>query len=189
MPAAVVWPCPPNSVVYAKEPFAGPQQVLRYLSRYTHRIAISNRRLVSADENGVAFKYKDYRIDGPGDASSARCEAAWSVTNDGTCFRHGTPFSAIQIGRADQIDFLRPLDSSSLAPSNMKAVRDIDGYRFLYAGGYILFFVRPYLPSRSRMNVMSQALCGADCWLRHREGRFGNWPTSVFGSSSRGVSC
>src|SRR5229473_244585 len=40
-------------VVYAKEPFAGPRQVLRYLSRYTHRIAISNRRLVSADENGV----------------------------------------------------------------------------------------------------------------------------------------
>jgi hypothetical protein len=48
-----------------KEPFAGPSQVLRYLSRYTHRIAISNRRLVSADENGVTFKYKDYRIEGP----------------------------------------------------------------------------------------------------------------------------
>jgi len=40
--------------------------VLRYLSRYTHRIAISNRRLVSAGENGVTFKYKDYRIEGPG---------------------------------------------------------------------------------------------------------------------------
>ena len=52
-------------VVYAKEPFAGPEQVLRYLSRYTHRIAISNRRLVSADQNRVAFKYKDYRIEGP----------------------------------------------------------------------------------------------------------------------------
>jgi hypothetical protein len=52
-------------VVYAKDPFAGPRQVLRYLSRYTHRIAISNRRLVSADENGVTFKYKDYRIEGP----------------------------------------------------------------------------------------------------------------------------
>src|SRR5476651_2876962 len=52
-------------VVYAKEPFAGPRQVLRYLSRYTHRIAISNRRLVSADENGVAFRYKDYRVEGP----------------------------------------------------------------------------------------------------------------------------
>jgi Putative transposase/Transposase zinc-binding domain len=53
-----------NWVVYAKEPFAGPKQVLRYLSRYTHRIAISNRRLISADENGVTFKYKDYRLDG-----------------------------------------------------------------------------------------------------------------------------
>jgi len=52
-------------VVYAKEPFAGPRQVLRYLSRYTHRIAISNRRLLAADRNGVTFKYKDYRIDGP----------------------------------------------------------------------------------------------------------------------------
>ena len=52
-------------VVYAKEPFAGPRQVLRYLSRYTHRIAIANRRLVAADHKGVTFKYKDYRIDGP----------------------------------------------------------------------------------------------------------------------------
>jgi hypothetical protein len=52
-------------VVYAKEPFAGPRQVLRYLSRYTHRIAISNRRLVAADETDVTFKYKDYRIEGP----------------------------------------------------------------------------------------------------------------------------
>jgi hypothetical protein len=51
-------------VVYAKEPFAGPKQVLRYLSRYTHRVAISNRRLISADANGVTFKYKDYRVDG-----------------------------------------------------------------------------------------------------------------------------
>ena len=53
-------------VVYAKQPFAGPRQVLRYLARYTHRVAISNRRLISADENGVTFKYKDYRIEGPG---------------------------------------------------------------------------------------------------------------------------
>ena len=40
-----------------------PEQVLRYLSRYTHRVAISNRRLVSADDNGIAFRWKDYRID------------------------------------------------------------------------------------------------------------------------------
>ena len=53
-------------VVDAREPFAGPRQVLRYLSRYTHRRAISNRRLIAADLNGVTFRYKDYRIDGPG---------------------------------------------------------------------------------------------------------------------------
>jgi len=53
-------------VVYAKKPFGGPQAVLAYLSRYTHRVAISNRRLISADHNGVTFKWKDYRIEGPG---------------------------------------------------------------------------------------------------------------------------
>jgi Putative transposase len=51
--------------VYAKRPFAGPEQVLAYLSRYTHRLAISNSRLISADASGVTFKYKDYRIEGP----------------------------------------------------------------------------------------------------------------------------
>lgn len=51
-------------VVYAKKPFGGPEQVLAYLSRYTHRVAISNRRLVSANAATVTFKYKDYRIDG-----------------------------------------------------------------------------------------------------------------------------
>jgi hypothetical protein len=52
-------------VVYCKAPFAGPKQVLRYLSRYTHRVAISNRRLIAADDTGVAFRWKDYRIEGP----------------------------------------------------------------------------------------------------------------------------
>jgi hypothetical protein len=52
-------------VVYAKEPFfAGPEPVLRYLARYTHRVAISNRRLVSATSDAVAFRWKDYRADG-----------------------------------------------------------------------------------------------------------------------------
>src|SRR5712691_7483053 len=52
--------------VYSKRPFAGPQQVLAYLSRYTHRVAISNSRLIAADATGVTFSYKDYRIEGPG---------------------------------------------------------------------------------------------------------------------------
>ena len=50
--------------VYSKRPFGGPEAVLAYLSRYTHRVAISNRRLIALDENGVTFKYKDYSADG-----------------------------------------------------------------------------------------------------------------------------
>jgi Putative transposase/Transposase zinc-binding domain len=52
-------------VVYSKRPFGGPGDVLRYLARYTHRVAISNRRLVALNDNDVAFKWKDYRLDGP----------------------------------------------------------------------------------------------------------------------------
>jgi hypothetical protein len=47
-------------VVYAKRPFGGPEQVLKYLARYTHRVAISNHRLVSLEDGRVAFRYKDY---------------------------------------------------------------------------------------------------------------------------------
>jgi hypothetical protein len=50
-----------NWFVYAKPPFAGPEAVLAYLARYTHRVAISNSRLISLDERGVTFHYKDYR--------------------------------------------------------------------------------------------------------------------------------
>jgi len=53
-------------VVYAKEPFAGPEAVLAYLSRYTHRVAISNSRLIRTDADSVTFHVKDYRVDGPG---------------------------------------------------------------------------------------------------------------------------
>ncbi|MFQ5745391.1 MAG: IS91 family transposase, partial [Acidobacteriota bacterium] len=51
-------------VVYAKQPFAGPDAVLAYLSRYTHRVAIANRRLVAADQRGITFRWKDYRATG-----------------------------------------------------------------------------------------------------------------------------
>jgi hypothetical protein len=53
-----------NWVVYAKRPFGGPQQVLEYLGRYTHKIAISNHRLQAIDEKTVTFGYKDYRKEG-----------------------------------------------------------------------------------------------------------------------------
>jgi hypothetical protein len=51
-------------VVYSKRPFGGPEAVLAYLSRYTHRIAIANSRLLAFDDRGVTFRWKDYRIKG-----------------------------------------------------------------------------------------------------------------------------
>jgi hypothetical protein len=53
-----------NWYVYSKPPFGGPKAVLAYLSRYTHRVAISNRRLITFDQHGVTFRYKDYCADG-----------------------------------------------------------------------------------------------------------------------------
>jgi len=52
-------------VVYAKRPFGVPEAVLAYVARYTHRVTISNSRLIALDDNGVTFKWKDYRIEGP----------------------------------------------------------------------------------------------------------------------------
>ena len=67
-PAAfAAYPAPPRKaewVVYAKRPFGGPEAVLAYLSRYTHRVAIANSRLLALDQPGVTFKWKDYRADG-----------------------------------------------------------------------------------------------------------------------------
>ena len=59
-------------VVYAKRPFAGPEAVLAYLSRYTHRVAIANSRLVALDERGVTFRWKDYRDKDKGDKGKTR---------------------------------------------------------------------------------------------------------------------
>jgi len=63
-------------VVYAKEPFGGPEQVLSYLSRYTHRIAISNRRLLGIENGKITFACKDYRIEGPKRYTSMRLPVA-----------------------------------------------------------------------------------------------------------------
>ena len=74
--SSTIWPTPqPSGSIYdhcgrptgSSTPSAHlrPEQVLAYLSRYTHRVAISNGRLISADASGVTFKYKDYRIEGP----------------------------------------------------------------------------------------------------------------------------
>jgi len=53
-----------NWAIHAKEPFAGPKAVLAYLSRYTHRVAIANSRLIRVDDKTVTFTWKDYRAEG-----------------------------------------------------------------------------------------------------------------------------
>ena len=63
-------------VVYAKPPFGGPEAVLAYLSRYTHRVAISNSRLIRMDQSGVTFRVKNYRLQGSGRHTTMTLQAA-----------------------------------------------------------------------------------------------------------------
>lgn len=60
-------------VVFVKPPFGGPEQVLKYLARYTHRVAISNRRLLSMEDGRVSFEYKDYADSNPDEGDDAGC--------------------------------------------------------------------------------------------------------------------
>jgi hypothetical protein len=103
-------------VVYAKRPFGDPAAVLKYLSRYTHRIAISNRRLVAMDDDAVTFKYKDY----------AQGNRPCTMTLDGAEFLrrfllHAVPSGFMRIrhfgllanrGRADNLATCRKLLAS-----------------------------------------------------------------------------
>jgi hypothetical protein len=63
-----------NWVVYAKAPFSGPAQVVRYVSRYTHRVAISNQRILSMDDGVIRFTYKNYKQRGDGKQMKALWE-------------------------------------------------------------------------------------------------------------------
>jgi hypothetical protein len=90
-------------VVYAKPPFGGPEQVLKYLARYTHRVALSNRRLLSLDEEQVAFTAKDYAAGGEAASGPAggggvpqalgRARAAFGVREDPALRPVGEPGS------------------------------------------------------------------------------------------------
>jgi len=80
-------------VVYAKRPFAGPEQVLAYLARYTHRVAISNSRLVEMTDEHVAFRWKDYRQKGLSRSKTMTLPAVSSFA--GFCFTsYPTDFAA-----------------------------------------------------------------------------------------------
>ena len=88
-------------VVYAKPPFGGPEAVPAYLSRYTHRVAISNHRLVSADAETVAFRWKDYRI------KSGNRQKVIPLTLREPCPCCGSPMRIIEIFRRGQIPMSR----------------------------------------------------------------------------------
>ena len=81
--------------VYSKRPFSGPKAVLAYLARYTHRVAISNRRLIAADASGVTFTFKDYRIEGPGRYKRMTLETGElsAVSSSMFCPRASTAFA------------------------------------------------------------------------------------------------
>ena len=77
--------------VYGKRPFAGPEAVLAYLSRYTHRVAIANSRLIAFDKNTVSFKYKNYRLEGPDRYKSNDCsqQSEFIAASSSTYFSKG----------------------------------------------------------------------------------------------------
>ena len=85
-------------VVYAKPPFGGPEAVLAYLSRYTHRVAISNSRLISADANTVVFQWKDYGSKmATDDPSCASPPPSSSDASSSMCCRTGSTASATMV--------------------------------------------------------------------------------------------
>ena len=96
-------------VVYAKPPFAGPEAVLAYLSRYTHRVAISNSRLVRFDADGVTFRYKNYR-----EAGTAR-QQIMTLAADEFIRRfllHALPRGFHRIRHLQDMRILLPIDRS-----------------------------------------------------------------------------
>jgi hypothetical protein len=119
-------------VVYSKRPFGGPEAVLAYLSRYTHRVAISNSRLIALDHNGVTFKWKDYRAEG-----RARQKIMTLATNEfiRRFLIHVLPRGFHRIRhyglfahstRADNIARVRKLLAVSARPSDPKAAETTD---------------------------------------------------------------
>jgi Putative transposase/Transposase zinc-binding domain len=118
--------------VYAERPFAGPKAVLAYLSRYTHRVAVSNRRLISADDRGVTFTVKDYRIKGPGRYKTMTLDMAEFIRR---FLIHVLPKGLHRIrhyglfangGRANNIARIRRLITAPVSPDQTADAQTID---------------------------------------------------------------
>jgi hypothetical protein len=119
-------------VVYAKRPFAGPQQVLAYLARYTHRVAIANSRLIDVDDEHVSFRWKDYRDTGHHKSKVMRLTAGefmrrflLHVLPDG--FHRIRHYGLFANGhRAEKIALCRKLLQASPAAQRVEAIRSDD---------------------------------------------------------------
>jgi hypothetical protein len=160
--------------VYAKRPFAGPQAVLAYLARYTHRVAISNSRLIALDEKGVTFKWKDYRIKGRDRLKTMTLDAAEFIRrfllhllpSGFHRIRHYGLFA--RVVRAQNIERARQLlAAAERAPQRRRAEADSDAENILptrrcpCCGGRMIIVEtfegpRPWrspLPSRIRIDT------------------------------------
>ena len=132
-------------VVYCKRPFGGPKQVLRYLARYTHRVAISNRRLISCDDNGVTFKWKDYRCKG-----SERYQVMTLATNEfiRRFLIHVLPASFHRI-RYKETAFPQAMASMAYRPRYRRRGNNLRSFHSLWvgkAGGKLLWTARQSCP-------------------------------------------
>ena len=176
-------------VVYAKRPFAGPEAVLAYLSRYTHRVAIANSRLIALDSRGVTFKWKDYRARGRTRHKVMTLDAHEFIRR---FLLHVLPAGFHRIrhyglfangGRADNLARLRQLldletipdDTDDGADSDQQPEQSfdqpcpscggpmivIDTFRRTTAGTAV---------ARQRMNI-SRFETRDECWLPHRPPR------------------
>ena len=109
-------------VVFAKRPFAGPEQVLTYLARYTHRVAIANSRLIPLSEGKVCFRWKDYRQDGKGKAMTLQAGEfirrflVHTLPDGFHRIRHYGLFANSH--RADKIELCRKLLATPSTPTN-----------------------------------------------------------------------
>ena len=120
-------------VVYCKAPFAGPKQVLRYLSRYTHRVAISNRRLVAAESDAIAFRWKDYCVNGA--TAERRCGFSRTSSSGASCCTSGPTASTSSVttgffgctNRAESIATARALLGAAPPAADPNSSRTLSG--------------------------------------------------------------
>ena len=151
-------------VVYCKRPFGGPEEVLRYLARYTHRVAISNRRLIALDDNGVTFKWKDYRIDGP--------ERYKLMTLDTHEFIRRFLMHVLPSGfhRIRYSDFIKPAPTTGDRRHKLGAGLSTNGARILRCRGFwdndlAPSFRRRFLPGNKENSVVCSLLAKVVSWL------------------------